>query len=132
MTSSENVALHIEIVQHNDITVFRPVGWVRLDNHHIIDERLKDLVDQGHRRFVVDLSMAHFVSSTSLGVLLFYRQSLEAKGGCLLLAAPSPAIWKMLSASGLARALETCATVEDALRKSKHAVGSGRLEPVET
>jgi len=131
VASSNESALRIDLVQHNDITVFRPVGWVRLETHHLVDERLKDLVDQGHRRFVVDLSMAHFLNSTSLGVFLFYRQALEDKGGCLLLAAPSAAIGRMLSASGLAAALETCSTVEEALRKAKRSVGSGRLEPVE-
>ena len=125
-------SLRIETVQHNDITVFRPIGWVGHDNHHVLDERLMALVDKGQRRIVVDLSMVHLVSSTGMGVFLFYRQALEEKGGCLILAAPSAEVWKMLSAAGLTRALEICTTVKEALSRAGRHVDSGRLEPIKS
>ena len=126
------MSLRIELLQHDNITIFRPIGWVGLENHHLLDERMKAIMDKGNRRIVIDLSQVHFVSSTGLGVFLYYRHVLEDRGGCLLLAAPSAEMWKMLSSARLTQALQVCATLKDALAKAGRSVGSGRLEPVES
>ena len=123
-------ALQIETVAEGGVTVLRLVGCVTPDRQHAIDEHLRNLLTQGHRRIVVDLSAVEFVSSTGLGIFLFYRQSLEEKGGSLVLAAPSAAIWRMLSAAGLTRALEICTTVAEGVRRAGRKVGSGRLNAV--
>jgi anti-sigma B factor antagonist len=68
-------------------------------------------------RLVVDLSAVDFCDSTGVNVLLAAHRQAREKGGDLQLAAPRPAIRKILQVTGL----ETVFTVTD---NPAHAVGS--------
>lgn len=68
-------------------------------------------------RLVVDLSGVDFCDSTGVNVLLAAHRQAREKGGDLELAAPRPAVRKILQVTGL----ETVFTVTD---KPAHAVGS--------
>jgi anti-sigma B factor antagonist len=121
-------SLHIEMVQHNDVLLFKPVGWISTDGHVIVEEKLHEAFGQGHRQIVVDLSAAHFVSSTGLGVFLYFKQVLEDAGGRLVLAAPGGAVQKMLIAANLDQALTICPSVAEAVRKVKPKPPSRRTQ----
>jgi anti-sigma B factor antagonist len=68
-------------------------------------------------RLVVDLSGVDFCDSTGVNVLLAAHRQAREKGGDLELAAPRPAVRKILQVTGL----ETVFTVTDNLA---HVVGS--------
>jgi anti-sigma B factor antagonist len=68
-------------------------------------------------RLVVDLSGVDFCDSTGVNVLLAAHRQAREKGGDLELAAPRPAVRKILQVTGL----ETVFTVTD---KPAHTVGS--------
>lgn len=68
-------------------------------------------------RLVVDLSGVDFCDSTGVNVLLAAHRQAREKGGDLELAAPRPAVRKILQVTGL----ETVFTVTD---KPAHVVGS--------
>jgi anti-sigma B factor antagonist len=51
--------------------------------------RIKEELEKGHRRFVVDLTGVRWLSSSSLGVVLAWRQIVVGKGGEFVLANPS-------------------------------------------
>lgn len=123
-------ALRIEMTQQNDVLVFRPVGWVAADGHVVLEEKLHEAFADGHRRMIVDLSAAHFVSSTGLGVFLYFKQILEDAGGRLVLAAPGAAVSKMLAAANLDRVLSISPTVDEAAVRARRSPGkSGRQPP---
>ncbi|HEY3903464.1 MAG TPA: STAS domain-containing protein [Streptosporangiaceae bacterium] len=68
-------------------------------------------------RLVVDLSAVDFCDSTGVNVLLAAHRQARERGGDLELAAPRPAVRKILQVTGL----ETVFTVTD---NPAHAVGS--------
>lgn len=68
-------------------------------------------------RLIVDLSGVDFCDSTGVNVLLAAHRQVREKGGDLELAAPRPAVRKILQVTGL----ETVFTVTD---DPAHAVGS--------
>jgi anti-sigma B factor antagonist len=120
-------ALRIETTRQNDVLIFRPVGWVAADGHVVMEEKLQQAFANGHRRVVVDLSSAHFVSSTGLGVFLYFKQVLEDAGGRLVLAAPGGAVRKMLAAANLDQTLAICPSLDEALARVRLKPGtSGR------
>ena len=121
-------ALRIETVQHGEVLVLKPIGWVAAGGHVALEEKLQRLVAEGSRRLVVDLSAAHFVSSTGLGVFLYFKQVLEDAGGRLVLAAPGGAVQKMLIAANLDQALTICPSVAEAVRKVKPKPPSRRTQ----
>ena len=122
----ESGKLRFEVVQQRKVTVFRPVGWVTAEGHVDMEERMKQLIGAGAKRMVVDLSAVHVVSSTVLGVFLYYKKVLEDAGGLLILAAPAGATRRMLSVSGLDRSLEICDTLALALARAGARTSSRR------
>jgi anti-sigma B factor antagonist len=121
-------ALRIETMQHHEVLVLKPIGWVAADGHVAMEEKLQELVAEGHRWMVVDLSAAHFVSSTGLGVFLYYHKVLAEKGGRLVLAAPGGAVSKMLAVANLDRVLAICATLPEAVERARRNPRSSRAK----
>ncbi|HOX04784.1 MAG TPA: STAS domain-containing protein [Planctomycetota bacterium] len=119
-------ALKVEMTRQNDVLLFRPIGWIAADGHALLEEKLHTAFAEGHRRIIVDLSAAHFVSSTGLGVFLYFKQILDDAGGRLVLAAPGGSVCKMLAAANLDKALTICASVAEACSKIRLKVSSRR------
>jgi anti-sigma B factor antagonist len=118
--------LDVMTIHQSGVVVARPTGWVTPDNSSYLEERIKLLIDGGSRRIVIDLSAAHFVSSTGLGVLIHFKKVLEDCGGCLLLACPSSAVSRILFTTRLSRVLECCDTVAEAVQLAAEKKTSGR------
>jgi anti-sigma B factor antagonist len=108
--------------------VLKPIGWVAAGGHVALEEKLQRLVAEGSRRLVVDLSAAHFVSSTGLGVFLYYHALLAEKGGRLVLAAPGGAVRKMLAVANLDRVLAISATLPEAVARARRDPRSSRAK----
>ena len=119
-------ALRIETTRQGDVLVFRPVGWVNSEGHVVVEEKLNQAFADGNRRIIVDLSAVHFVSSTGLGVFLYFKQVLGDAGGRLVLASPGGAVSKMLVASNLDQALTICATVSEATTRVRRKAGTSQ------
>lgn len=121
----------IELHQHGEVTVIKPIGRVTAEGNAVLEEKLGELLDRGRVLLVVDFSASHFVSSTELGTFLYYQRRLEEKGGCLLLAAPGRATRIALNMSNLDRVLTVCGTVDEAVELARQKTGSGRWQRVE-
>jgi anti-sigma B factor antagonist len=123
-------ALRIETALYGDVLVFKPVGWVAADGHLPMERKLQELMAEGQRRIVVDLSAAHFVSSSGLGVFMHCHQTLKDQGGRLVLAAPGGSVRKMLAAANLDQALDISATLAEAVARARRDPrGSRRKRP---
>ncbi len=116
--------LNIEISQDGQVTVLRPTGWITAGRQGVLWEKLSEQMERGHRRIVMDLSAAHFVSSADLGVLLFFQRELEERNGCLALAAASRRTLRVLHLSNLRQAFTVCEDVQGAAQVA--ATGSRR------
>ena len=78
-------------------------------------ERLVQLIEDGKKRIVVDLSEATFIDSTTLGVLVGGVKRLRPEGGSLTLVCSDENITKIFEITGLDRVFAIHATRDEAL-----------------
>jgi anti-sigma B factor antagonist len=82
-----------------------------------------DLLRAGRGQLVLDLSQVNFMDSTALGVLIGLDRNLSA-GERIAIACLRPSVAKIFELTGLDGALQTFATVRDALEYAR-----GRVAP---
>jgi anti-sigma B factor antagonist len=78
-------------------------------------ERMVELIEDGKKRIVVDLSTATFIDSTTLGVLVGGVKRLRPAGGSLALVCTDQNITKIFEITGLDRVFPIHASRDDAL-----------------
>ena len=95
--------------------VIQVEGEVDLYTAPEFKERMIQVIDEGKRRVVVDLSRATFIDSTTLGVLVGGAKRLEPEGGSLALVCTEPSIQKIFEITGLDRVFAILPSREEAL-----------------
>jgi anti-sigma B factor antagonist len=79
-------------------------------------ERLVQVIEDGKKNLVVDLSKATFIDSTTLGVLVGGVKRLRPSGGSLVLVCTDQNISKIFEITGLDRVFPIHGSREEALR----------------
>jgi|GEM_PF-6737640 anti-anti-sigma factor len=77
--------------------------------------RLKDLLEQGYRHFVMDLKKEHHVDAAGLGALVAAWNIIHAANGEMRLARISERTLRLLQATGLDAVFEIYNTPEQAI-----------------
>jgi len=78
-------------------------------------ERMVQVIEDGKKHVVVDLSKATFIDSTTLGVLVGGVKRLRPAGGSLTLVCTDPNICKIFEITGLDRVFSIHDSRDDAL-----------------
>ena len=78
-------------------------------------ERMVQVIEDGKKHVVVDLSKATFIDSTTLGVLVGGVKRLRPAGGSLTLVCTDPNICKIFEITGLDRVFPIHSSRDDAL-----------------
>jgi anti-sigma B factor antagonist len=111
-------AMRIDVSTASGVTVVRPAGE-RVDIEVAADFRamLLSLIEQGHRRLVVDLAEVAFIDSSGLGALVSALKTLKrsGNGGDVRLARVQAPVVSLLEIIRLNRVFTTYATVEQAV-----------------
>jgi anti-sigma B factor antagonist len=109
----------IDVSAAEGATVVRP-GGERLDIEVAADFRamLLSLIEQGHRRLVVDLASVGFIDSSGLGALVSALKTLKRSdnGGDVRLARVQAPVVSLLEIIRLNRVFTTYPTVEQAVQ----------------
>ena len=109
----------IDVSAAEGATVVRP-GGERLDIEVAADFRamLLSLIEQGHRRLVVDLANVGFIDSSGLGALVSALKTLKRSdnGGDVRLARVQAPVISLLEIIRLNRVFTTYPTVEQAVQ----------------
>ena len=79
-------------------------------------ERMVQVIEQGKKQVVVDLSKATFIDSTTLGVLVGGVKRLRPSGGSLALVCTDQNISKIFEITGLDRVFPIHGSREEALQ----------------
>jgi anti-sigma B factor antagonist len=109
--------LSIEARAMDDRTVLTVRGELDLYTAPALRDRVLAAAAEGHRRLVIDLSGVPFMDSSGLGVIVACLKRLRESGGDLaLVTAPGSPPSKLLSLTGLDRAIPTSSTPDEALR----------------
>ena len=101
--------------------VLRLAGDLDLFSAEVLRRELEAALPAGPAVAVVDLREVSFLDSTVLGLLLLASRRMEAQGGALVLAAPGPAVERVLDVSGLRAYLPAYPTVDEALAHEEEA-----------
>lgn len=89
-------------------------------------DRMVQLIEDGKRHVVVDLSLATFIDSTTLGVLVGGLKRVRPSGGSLVLVCIDQNIQKVLEVTQLDRTFSIHSSRQEALTRSN---GNGREAP---
>ncbi len=84
-----------------------------------LEQRLLSLIDQGERRFVLDLSELSDISSMGLRVLILLAKSLQKTKGSLALAALSNHVYEIFKIAGFTSIFSIYRTCDEAVAFSK-------------
>jgi anti-anti-sigma regulatory factor len=84
-------------------------AWIRL--------RLEQQAEQGPGHLVVDLSRLSAMDWWVALMLIWAGRVVSRRGGVLMLAAPQPAVARLLNAAGAPKAVVMCARVRQARRQ---------------
>ena len=118
-----NFSIHDEEVD-SDTHVISLGGEVDLYTAPEFKERMVQVIEEGKKRVVVDLSEATFIDSTTLGVLVGGVKRLRPAGGSLALVCTDENITKIFEITGLDRVFPIHGSRDEALE----AIKSGATE----
>jgi anti-sigma B factor antagonist len=96
--------------------------------------RLKDAINDGSRRILLDLSDVSFLDSTTLGVLMSTLKELEQTGGALVIVCDTPGLLMIFKIAQLLDVLEIVPTADAGIALLQgfrdDAVRGGLIAPV--
>ena len=111
--------MKIDIAEQNGTAVVRPTSQrVDLEVAGEFRAALVQLIDQGHRHLIVDMSDVNFVDSSGLGALVSALKALKVLkgGGDVRLANVQPPVVTLLEIIRLHRVFASYPTVEQAVQ----------------
>ncbi|MEJ2007256.1 MAG: STAS domain-containing protein [Acidobacteriota bacterium] len=89
--------MEITVSFSDDVTILRLQGkFVAGRDGPFFRQRVKELVDSGKRKLLLDFSDVPYIDSTGLGFLAGSRKTVEQAGACLVLSALNERVKKVL------------------------------------
>ncbi len=96
------------------VVVIRPEGALNMMSAPALRAQFHDLVQQGQKRLVVDLSGVETVDSSGLGVLISGLKAVRQSGGDLKITSPGEQARMVLELCNLNTVLKSCESAETA------------------
>ncbi|KOX25474.1 MULTISPECIES: STAS domain-containing protein [unclassified Streptomyces] len=115
------VNLDIEVeIRDADTAVVTVGGELDIETATLLHHHLANQFLHGRRHLVLDLSALDFMDSSGLNVLIRAGRDARESGGDLHLAAPTPAVRRILEITGLTMTTPLHTDVADALVAAGH------------
>lgn len=102
------------IHRHDGIAVLAVVGELDLDSEKVLADAIASALGTGSSQLILDCGELSFCDSRGLGLLLTLRQTLDERGGSLVVAAASPQLLRTLELTGADQIITLAAGVEEA------------------
>ena len=107
--------LSLAVFYEGPVTVVRISGSAGMVEADLIREKIESVATEPAQRIVLDLSELEFISSPGLGAIVSARNQVQAGGGRIVLANPTPAVRKILEATRLSTLFEVFDTLQQAV-----------------
>jgi anti-sigma B factor antagonist len=109
------VEFSLSVRSKQNATVVKLGGELDLASHHELEDALTPAIESDAELVVVDLCELEFMDVAGLRALLRAQARADSLGKQLVLAAPPPAIWRLLSLTRQEQAFRVCDSVAEAL-----------------
>jgi anti-anti-sigma factor len=108
--------MQLAVEERSDVTVVK-VLETRLTYPvlSLFFSRVRQLVEDGARALVIDLSPVSYIDSASIGCLMDVHRLLQEKGGALRLSGLQPRVETMISMTGVHKIIELHRGEEEAI-----------------
>ena len=107
----------MEIIAHDypHAAVIRVIGRVDAGTYVVLENKIKEFLDAGQRRIVLEMDGTEYLSSAGVRVLISTQKTLKERGGRLSIAQPSDRVTDVLKLAGVDVLFPTYATTVAAL-----------------
>jgi anti-sigma B factor antagonist len=78
--------MHITTLEQDGVTVVNVVGKLDIATYSALKKKIRDLIEDGSKKILLDVSGIQSVDSTGIGVIVALLNTVRAKGGDLRLA----------------------------------------------
>lgn len=102
------------------IIVISISGYLDAHTASDLEHALKEVVDRGSVRIVVDFSKLDYISSAGLGVFMVFIESVRKAGGDLKLAAMTDRVYSVFDLLGFPVVFNIYATTQEAINAFHH------------
>lgn len=101
-----------------DVVILSNFGGLLNDPRHFEAGRdVRDLLDRGHRKFILEMANIRDLGDTALGLLMtLTRQIRQADGGEIVLARPGKGVLEFLAEMQMEEYWSIAETVEEAMK----------------
>ena len=111
------MALHMDTKESNGVTVLTLAGRITLgDESSHMRNGIKDLLEQGKKKLVLDLGDVSYIDSAGLGTLVAAFTSARNRGADIKLANITEKLDELLSITKLLTVFSVYKSVEDAVQ----------------
>src|SRR5258706_10951921 len=97
------------------VRIVHMVGKLDTNTSAAFDTRIRELIEAGDTRLVLDLAQVSYISSMGLRSLFVVAQAVKTMQGALALAAVGPRVQEVLDVAGFTTLFSIAPTTEDAL-----------------
>jgi anti-anti-sigma factor len=115
----------VQIVERDTVVVATVDSNILQQNVPMLRARLGQLLEEGRRWMVIDLSKANYLSSMGLAVIVDIKLKAGKANGDVKLACVNDLIRGLLDMTNLTRTMDIYATVDEAVEALKKQAGGG-------
>lgn len=107
--------LEITTRDYKRVHVIRVVGRVDSSTAPVLDDKLKEHINAGHKQLVLELDGTNYLSSAGARALIAAQKALKGRGGQVIIAQPSKEVKEVLRLVGFEGLFSIHKTTEEAV-----------------
>lgn len=92
-------------------------GNLDFNTHKDLETFLEEVLDEGEKNLIFDLSSLQYLSSCGLRVFLLYLRKVKTLGGKMVLFGLSELVFEIFSVTGFSNIIRICKTEAEALNE---------------
>ena len=104
-----------EVLRDDGIRILKLEGRMDLDGADVIRKQLSAATTGHALRVILDLAEVNFMSSIGIGMIVRLAQSVQKRGGNLVLLDPQSVVWLVLERTHIPEIISVHLRLEDAL-----------------
>ncbi|RMG22907.1 MAG: anti-sigma factor antagonist [Bacteroidetes bacterium] len=93
--------MEIEVIQEEGYVTLRPKGDLDANSSIVLDEKIKELIDNNQVNIHVDFGQVDYISSAGWGVFTYYYEEIRSKNGNIVMSGMNENVRDVFNVLGL-------------------------------